>query len=274
MSRKVKQERPSLASVLVKIDRAESHLRFLEADVERVFPGHRYVIEPEIYDEGRRHVFKAQHPPEIPPDWSLVVGDMFHNLRSSLDYLAYQLVLCCGGTPNTKTNFPIRDRPYIRRNWWRPWKEQRILPTISGGIGRDVREILEAVQPYHGPKRNHGLDLLRHLDNVDKHRRLVIIAVATTNSISSAISGDPMEPPPSTTVFTRRPFEHDEVIAIVNYERPYPQPDPNLYFIPDIAFGERDRRIFQDPLRVVTGDLFYLVRDQVVPLFEGFFPIP
>ena len=73
-------------------------------------------------------------------------------------------------------------------------------------------------------------------------------------------------------MFTRRPLEHGNEIAIVTYSTAYFQPDPHLYFIPDIAFGERDRRVYQDPLRIVTADLFHLVRDVVVPKFERFFP--
>jgi hypothetical protein len=146
------------------------------------------------------------------------------------------------------------------------------LPTISGGVSRDIREVLEVVQPYHGPKGPHGLALLRDLDNIDKHRRLVVVVAATQNTLSTSISGDPMAPPPSTTIFTRRPLEHDQVIAIVTYERPYQQPDPNLRFMPHIAFGDGESAVSQEPIRVVFGDLIFLVRDEVVTKFEKFFP--
>jgi hypothetical protein len=101
---------------------------------------------------------------------------------------------------------------------------------------------------------------------------LVVIAAATDSTISSSIKGDPLEPPPSTTKFTRHPLEDGKVIAVVTYERPYLQPDPNLYFIPDLVFGERNPRVARDPFRIVFGDFFYLVRDQVIPQFERFFP--
>jgi hypothetical protein len=262
---------PNLDSVFLKIERAENHMTSLEKDVERVFPKHRYVVTPEIHENGLRHVFKTDNPPVTPPMWSLMVADLIHNLRTSLDHLAHQLVLASKGSPNIHTSFPIRDEPDRSRTWRNPLNGERVLPRIAGGVTKDIRKVLEVVQPYSGPKRNHGLDLLRELDNIDKHRRLVVVAAATSSAISSAIGGDPLAPPPSTTKFTRRPIQHGSVIAIVKYERPYMQPDPNLFFIPDIAFDERDHRVYQDPLRIVTADLFDLVRDVVVPQFQQFF---
>ncbi len=269
MSRKRGREKPTLDGVLVKIEQAENHLGTLERDFERVFPGHRYVMVPEIYDQGIKHVFKARNPPAFPPIWSALVGDLFHNLRTSLDHLAHQLVLVSGREPTLTTQFPIHLTPPRTR-----CSQKRTLPDISPGVREDIRKVLEVVQPYSGTQRNHGLDLLRDLDNIDKHRRLVVVAAAAESTISTTVGGDPSAPPSSTTVFTRNPIEHDEVIAIVTYERPYPQPDPNLYFLPHIAFGERNRRIYQDPLPVVTGDLFFHVRDEVIPKFEQFFPSP
>jgi hypothetical protein len=264
---------PNLDSVWLKIERAENHMTSLEKDIERVFPRHRYTVTPEIHDNGLRHVFKADNPPVVPPMWSLMVADLIHNLRTSLDHLAHQLVLASKGSPNIHTSFPVRDRPdRAARTWHHPLNGERVLPRIAGGVTEDIRKVLEVVQPYSGAKRNHGIDLLRDLDNIDKHRRLVVVAAATSSTISSAIGGDPLAPPPSTTKFTHNPIEQGSVIAIVQYERPYLKPDPNLYFIPEIAFDEHDDRVHQDPLRIVTADLFDLVRDVVLPQFQQFFP--
>ncbi len=44
---------------------------------------------------------------EFTPYFSVVVGDVIHNLRSALDHLAWQLVILDGGQPNDSTQFPI-----------------------------------------------------------------------------------------------------------------------------------------------------------------------
>lgn len=259
MSGKRRREKPTLDGVLAKIERAERHMESLERDLERVFPKQRYVVAPEISDDGLRHVFRTDSPPPVPPEWSLMVGDLIHNLRTALDHLAYQLVLACHSSPNRRTQFPIQTN------------KRPALPTISGGVSSHVRNVLDLVQPYYEPDRNHGLDLLRDLDNIDKHRRLVVVVATTRSSVSTAWGGAPDEPPPL-MLFTHHPIQDSEVIAVVTCERPRFQPDPTLFFIPDMAFAERGSVTLQDPLRIVVGDLIYLVRDEVVPKFEQFFP--
>jgi hypothetical protein len=256
--------------ILVKTDRALFHANELEADLERVFPEGKYVVAPEIYQNGLRHVYKAKHPPTIRPEWSAIVGDCVHNLRSARDHLAYQLVLRTGVAPNTYTQFPIFDRPPRKRRCpIGPYK--RVLPDISPGVSAEIRQVLEVVQPYNRFALGHpsiraisGLDMLRDLDNIDKHRQLVLVTSTTSGSITFATGGDPTAPPPSTTEWTHKPLAHDNVFAIVTYERPYPQPDPNLFFMVDIAFFDRPVHLQRIPTRVILGELIYFVRDLVI----------
>jgi hypothetical protein len=252
-------QQPSLDGVIIKIDQAERHFGRLERETERVFPGHFYTIAPEIHGQGTRHIFNADSPPTIPPEWSAIVGDCIHNLRTSLDHLAYELVRVCNGTPNQHTAFPIMDAP----------PEDGSLPSISGRVTTEVSEVLKVVQPYSGGQPGRGLRLIRDLDNIDKHRRLVVIVATTDATLSTAIGGDPNAPPPSTTIFTGRPLEHGKQIAVVTYERPFLHPDPNLKFMVDVSLGEG--RLCSSPVRAMFGALSYLVRDDILPRFERFF---
>ena len=262
MTRKGRGKRPTLDGVQIKIDRAQVHKNSLNEDLFRLFPGRTYVITPEIYDDGRRHVFRASNPPDPNPAWSATVGDCLHNLRSALDHLAYQLVL----RPNTTTQFPIKVCPPREG-----WRHRRVLPDISGGV-RDpaVRTVLEKVQPYNRRDLNHGLGLLRELNNIDKHRELIVTVTATTGHLTSAWTGDPNAPPPSHTTFTHRPLKHGEVIAVIAYESPYRQADPNLQFFPDIAFGDGGP-VAKENVGIVLDDLMARVCEDIKE-FESFFP--
>jgi hypothetical protein len=244
-----------LESASVKFERAKVHRKALDDDLGRVFNGRTYRIVPDIYDDGRRHVFRAKNPPTPNPEWSAILGDCVHNLRSALDHVAYQLA----AQPNLRTQFPIRNRPPTKRRWFR---KRRILPDISGGVSDDVRRALEAVQPYNRRDLNHGLDLLSLLDNIDKHRDLIVVASASEAHITSHIGGSADEPPPQKTIFTRRPLEDGNVIAVVTYDAPYPQPDPNLQFFPAIAFG-KSGPVAKELVNIVLDDLIVRVRDDV-----------
>ena len=57
---------------------------------------HSRLTEPTTHGPGRADV-----------EWSLILGDLLHNLRSALDHLAWQLVVDGGGTPSQDTNFPV-----------------------------------------------------------------------------------------------------------------------------------------------------------------------
>ena len=38
-----------------------------------------------------------------------MLGDIFHDLRTSLDHLAEQIIIAGGGTPNERSGFPVSD---------------------------------------------------------------------------------------------------------------------------------------------------------------------
>jgi hypothetical protein len=102
--------------------------------------------------------------------WSLIAGDGFHNLRSSLDHLVYAVAVHeidpSALTPKIKKAlaFPIYDRPEDFRSRW-----YRIEP-----LSPAVRTEIETLQPYNRPhpKLPPLLSVLRDFDDVDKHRLL------------------------------------------------------------------------------------------------------
>jgi hypothetical protein len=94
-----------------------------------------------------------------------VVGDAIHNLRSSLDYLAYQLVIANRQKPTQTTAFPIFD------------DSKGYKANIRGkikGMGKEAKEAIRKIKPYKGGGDDSDtLWRLHKLDIRDKHHLLV-----------------------------------------------------------------------------------------------------
>jgi hypothetical protein len=136
-------------------------------------------IEPKE-GPGQDRVIRAHFEP-FPAYAGLLVGDALHNLRSSLDHLAYLLALRGGGTIVGRPEFPIfrskADFHRIDKRSGQPtgWSGLRKVAAWPEG----ARKVAEELQPYrHENPDAHGLWLLHELSNWDKHRTLHLMAVA------------------------------------------------------------------------------------------------
>lgn len=152
--------------VAAKLDRAVEHLAQLE---EYLLSGASFdpVAEEVITDRSSCSYLVTVRQQTPPLRVAAVFGDILHNLRSALDYLARDLVIANGLKPIDRiggTTFPVRDT--------RPANPIDIQP----GISPTAREILSSLQPYSlgteflaSPLRR-----LHALENADKHRLLHI----------------------------------------------------------------------------------------------------
>ena len=108
----------------------------------------------------------------IPIEWSLIIGDCVHNLRSALDHLIYQAVLINDAVPDHETGFPI-------------FSKSDSLPTGPirkiQGASEDVRNIINRLNPCKGG--NDNLCLLHDLDIAEKHKTLTVIWAEIGDSI-------------------------------------------------------------------------------------------
>jgi hypothetical protein len=214
-----------------KIRRAQHHLDTLKSDIGTFFRDHPYrvVIEhEEIFTNA--YIARLNEPPTIPADdWSVVIGDCVHNIRCSLDYIAWQFA---GADPNDKeTLFPIFD---TEAGWIARGKNRiKRLPP-------EARTFIESLQPFkHARPQMEALNGLRILDDADKHKLLTVVAARPD---SFDLSLDPRRIPPGkepTIIWTRNPeLVHDAILARVLF----PGGLPNMYmeaqFAPEIAFGE------------------------------------
>jgi hypothetical protein len=248
----------SLSSVLVRIERAKAHLIDFERQAKPI-PAECKVTR-EVDESTSEYVFRVSHVPPIPAELSAIIGDAIHNLRVSLDYLAWQLVIATGTKPpDDHTGFPVLTIAPTADRWG------RTRPNISPGVSKDVRALLDDIQPYKRDDEpvHHDLAILHALDINDKHHELL---VAIVGSFGMGYWGDA---PPMSGPFNVGPYtEGDEICRFtssgtINF-------DPMMMFevrLNEPVAGYKGQSL--RPAELVRLQLRY-VEDEVLPRFRGF----
>jgi hypothetical protein len=157
-----------LSGVLAKLDRAEEHRLEFDELVEEYVAGEPYTIYSQYDPETGWHTLRWQTLREPPLQrLALVFGDMISNLRTTLDYLVWQLVLAAGNRPGRRTGFPV-----VRRA--KDWAVQS--RTALSGVAPQWADEIELRQPFQRPDRPsvHPLAILDHVNNLNKHRFLPV----------------------------------------------------------------------------------------------------
>jgi hypothetical protein len=143
-----------------KLHRAESHIRSLEAAIERYFRTNWHACQFGRSPNGQYSLEVAIRGQ--PEDFGLIVGDAVHNLRTALDLLAVGVVGRNGGSTKG-VYFPFADSAgnlesmIARRNFDRA--------SVAD------QDLLKSLRPYIGG--NVLLRSLHDLDIQDKHHCLI-----------------------------------------------------------------------------------------------------
>jgi hypothetical protein len=211
-----------LSCVRLKLDRANKHIECFRLNLEAFLKqdpapfGFRPEERPGA-GEAVEHILYAvvrKHPPR---ELALLIGDAIQNMRTALEYLAYEL-----SSPRARksgnTSFPIfSDECEFKV------KGLPRIKTIKG----DERTFIERVQPYAASKvpSDDPLAILRRLSNLDKHQLLVPI-IAAVNERESWVASDNAE---IRFRFIRRgPVVHDAEIVIFTATPKDPAVDMNV----------------------------------------------
>jgi len=196
----------------LKFQRAEGHLRDLNASVDAYRSGGRFWVEQQVgaTPNSTELVLRLVTPPPL-ESWALILGDCIHNLRSALDQLAWEL----DSAPTTGrggTSFPIHtSRPT-------PWPTGTVsrMPALA-------QSIIEALQPFNEPTvdriERHPLRTLHALDIVDKHHALIR---AASKVAGDTIAGLPFGASIESAIFP--PFVDGSRIATVTWPKESPIP--------------------------------------------------
>jgi len=171
-----------LTGVDLKIGRAKRKLADLDERIKTAFAPNLYRISSEFDSEIAEQVYSVHDLPAIDPEWALEIGEVLYQLRSALDHLAWQLVELNGSSPSEQTQFPIRDSPNDKNGQRLPL--QTLLPQVKDA---QILKPIDECQPYNaGDGTDHTIQKarttplwhLKALNNVDKHRLLLVVVSA------------------------------------------------------------------------------------------------
>lgn len=241
----------------LKVARAREHLSDLQGRVGNwlaTAEPPRFTIDVE--DDGRVHIVRLVDVPTVPAGWSLILGDVLHNLRSALDQLAWQAVISGGGTPGKGTCFPVL----------REHKDRSITVALKGAAPHLV-DAVRRFQPYNRRStaealRGEPLWTLHRLDIEDKHRLLVLcpsLVKTFHHNVPEAAVG-------CRARLTLRPAENGaEVLRMYDL----PQPAHSLDLEPqgewDVWVGETEETAY---VEVMALDVLFRPVESIIDGFE------
>lgn len=235
-----------LTGCFAKDQRAQEHFDNLNAKVLDRYGdgGHPTLTISRGINPDNPNVFQwvVESVDEPPLEWATIVGDVVHNLRSSLDHLVYELsFLGTRGSPGSRTSFPCS---LTRANWCSA-DTQRVK--LKGVLERHKQRLYRA-QPCYRRRDNakpasfdlrlhHPLQVLHDLWNDDKHRMLLPVATCMTNADLIIVSTIDCElatdtPKWNPSVFGRR-LEAGTEIASVDIVHTGPSADVDMRFVTD-----------------------------------------
>jgi hypothetical protein len=164
----MRNERHPLIGARIKLERADKHITdFQELSLEWKLKPHGVRVKRDAVGREYLEPFLENSTVWNDPTWIALcctAGDAIHNLRSTLDHIAYAVAWKRKGSlPSLmlkKVNFLVR-------------KSGAEFNRVAGGqraIGDDWVKFMRSNQPY---SRRNGLWRLNQLDNLDKHRELL-----------------------------------------------------------------------------------------------------
>jgi len=254
-----------LEGIRAKLNRANEQIYSLNLEIAS-FLSDNYRIASHCNVESRQYIFTAFGQPEVPPRFSVLIGEIVHNLRSCMDHLVTQLAVLGpgGGNPNV-LEFPICRTP---EKFEDSCKRGKIK-----GVPHIAATIIEELLPYRTstPVDTSSLLILHDLDRSDKHRLLVVVVAVVQMADRLALTAADrdveiigMSPP--ITPGLRPATAGTEVFKIFFSEKFDPNVQMKGNFAFQVAFGQ-DGPLKDEPVIEVLG----VLRDAVILSIQRFF---
>jgi hypothetical protein len=248
----------TLVGINAKFNRAHEQLSSLNREINTFIETQRHFITEEVEPETRHKIwiFRGQTP-DIPIKWSVRIGEILYNFRSTLDHLIEQLVFANGQAPaeRDRNAFPI----FLCRKEF----QDKSKPMLNG-VNCGVKTLIERMQPYHGDHLLKHLWRLHMLNNIDKHRHLNMVAIPSIGGSSRIGSADPsfiaLAQQGKFTPNTGSLKQNAVILRITD-----PKVVVNVNFAINIEFSERIPQVTDLPisntLDVIQGAVDRVLRD-------------
>jgi len=161
-----------------RLARAETHLEHVKTLLPRgdSFANVSAYGRIETQPDGKTHdVFVKVLEPSL--EFRMGIGDVVHDLRTSLDYVAYQLAIRNGFPSSGRTPDQLRD---LRKLNFLIHSDEHRFRSAAGNvkpiIGIGPVDAMERLQTYKGADtRAPSLFKLSELDNITKHRMIAVV---------------------------------------------------------------------------------------------------
>jgi hypothetical protein len=104
--------RDPLRGIRLKVQRAKDQIEFLNKEVSAFLGNTSYLPALSYHGDTQSFSVRMHITAECPTMWSILAGEVLHNLRSALDHAVYELVILNTGTPppsksRSRNQFPI-----------------------------------------------------------------------------------------------------------------------------------------------------------------------
>ncbi len=181
---------PLSSDYLIKLKRARGHLEDLKRHMLTWFHGDHYDILTERDLDGGPDGWRVRIVTDrIPLDpFAVLIGDVLHNLRGTLDHLAYALAEANPLTPKPlqqdiaeNCEFPIYGDERLEGVAAVEKRYGHDFARKTKGIAPAAQAVIKSLQPYQrgNDYASHPLWMLYDLSNIDKHRLLVVGALSS-----------------------------------------------------------------------------------------------
>jgi hypothetical protein len=256
---------PTFQGAILKIERAEKHIRELNTFMESFTSSEMHSVEivkgEAWYIDSELQITIHKPQEELRNKAALIIGDVYHNIRSALDILWFEIVSPTG-LQTKYTRFPILDT-----------REQLIAKVDSalekGQITAIVHEFVgDVVKPYR--EGNFALWSIEEANIIDKHQ-LLIPNVSMIGIVGVRIQNDKeiIEMPPIFTESSfRRRANHFGFDSFGTNPKVLDQGRPSLGYAFDLGHPQEGKPVLPT-LNAVTKEVTRTIESFILLLGEG-----
>jgi hypothetical protein len=259
-----------LAESEAKIERAKEQIKYLESSVKEFLRTEMYSFDVDEDSESREWVHRLRIHKEMPLRFSIIVGEIVHDLRSALDNLICHLARKAGATDCSETGFPISncDRVDAERA---ANQYKSLVGSKVKSAGTQIVSIVENIKAY--PGGNEGLWKLHKVNIGDKHRLPVLVGNRYTaygfDMIEHVFGVGADLPPMQCSVTEVRtlplPIEDGAELHRVRMA-PWPEPAKQFSFTFEVSFIEPE--VVKGEALIPTLNQFVGLTKNVLELFD------
>ena len=159
-----------LEGIAERLKRAKENVHNLDVEINSFLDekGHREVIERDHETIKKFKEFWGSQ--SIPPRFPVLISEILHHYRASLDNLIWELLRQAGHSPRNPSDIEF---PILSARPTTPDKLALFNRKIEG-VGNQASALIESLQPYNDVSKwegpHHSLLILHDMNRFDKHR--------------------------------------------------------------------------------------------------------